>query len=322
VVATVTDERGRYVSGLKAEDFILEEDGKRQEIVHFTPSRDLPVSVGIVLDTSGSMERKITTASRAIDRFIRDIHEDDDMFLMTFDDRVRVRQDFTADRERLAEALYRIRLGNGTALYDGLVAGLEKIQKGKHTKKAILLLSDGYDTSSDDDFDAALRATRESEVLVYCLGIAPEPARRDPLSERPPVTVPGGTPPGTGPRFPIPGGGGFPIPIPNPIPGRRFAAPQGPRTGQTMPSMDSIDMDVLDAIAETSGGSSWLINAGEGRTEEIRDALETIADELRNQYTLGYYPGHGLKDGQWHRIEIRTRNPNYRVRTKRDYFGG
>jgi VWFA-related protein len=84
----VTDDQGRYVSGLRPEDFIIEEDGVRQDIVHFTPSRDLPVSVGIVLDTSASMERKILTATRAVDRFIRNIHDEDEIFYMTFDERV------------------------------------------------------------------------------------------------------------------------------------------------------------------------------------------------------------------------------------------
>jgi VWFA-related protein len=323
VVATVTDERGRYVSGLKAQDFILEEDGKRQEIVHFAPSQDLAVSVGIVVDTSASMERKINTAVRAVDRFIRDIHPTDEIFYMTFDDRPRVRQDFTSDREKLAEALYRTKLGSGTALYDGLIAGLDKVKKGKHTKKAILLLSDGYDTSSDHDFEVALQVTRESEVLVYCLGISPDTTRRDPLSERAPL--PGRTPPVVNPfpvplPIPIPGGGTFPSPLPGP--GRRaveplYAFPQG----RTMPNMDAIDMTILDAFAEASGGNSWLISTGEGRTEQIRDALELIANELRNQYTIGYYPGHSLNDGLWHRIDIQTKDPEYHVRAKKDYFG-
>src|SRR5678815_3757540 len=105
VVATVTDEYGRYVEGLKASDFKLEEDGAVQQIAHFSFSHDQPVSVGIVLDTSNSMERKISTATRAVDRFLRDIHVDDDIFLMTFDGSVKVRQDFTSDREKLWTAL-------------------------------------------------------------------------------------------------------------------------------------------------------------------------------------------------------------------------
>src|SRR5438128_9127007 len=123
VVATVTDDKGRYVANLSADDFIVQEDGQPETISHFSQSNDLPVSVGIVLDTSGSMERKIATATSSVERFIRTIHEDDDIFLLTFSDRPIIAQDFTSDRDRLASALRRIRVGGGTALYDALDQG-------------------------------------------------------------------------------------------------------------------------------------------------------------------------------------------------------
>src|SRR5512134_322069 len=97
VVATVTDERGRYVLGLTAEDFILREDGDPQKIAHFSFSDDLPVSMGILLDTSGSMENKISTASAAVERFLQATHPDDEIFLMTFANRPHLEQDFTSD---------------------------------------------------------------------------------------------------------------------------------------------------------------------------------------------------------------------------------
>ena len=148
VIATVTDEKGRYVEGLSKDDFILQEDGQTQTISHLTQSNDLPVSVGVTLDSSGSMERKIGTATNAVERFIRTIHEDDDIFLLSFSDRPVLRQDFTADRERLASALRRVTVGGGTALYDALEESLMKIKGGAHEKKAILLITDGEDTSS------------------------------------------------------------------------------------------------------------------------------------------------------------------------------
>src|SRR5215467_14202378 len=98
VVATVTDDKGVYVPDLQAEDFIVQEDGQTQTVSHLSQSDDMPVSMGITLDTSGSMERKIATATGAVERFIRTIHPDDDIFLMTFSERPVLRQDFTADR--------------------------------------------------------------------------------------------------------------------------------------------------------------------------------------------------------------------------------
>ncbi len=192
VVATVTDDNGRYVEGLEAADFTLAEDGVRQQITHFSASHDLPVSVGIVLDSSGSMERKMSTAVRAVDRFLRSIHEDDDIFLMSFADSVKVRQDFTSNRDKLWDALEKVKPSGGTSLYDAVIEATDKIRKGKHPKKAILLISDGVDTSSEHDYNVTRLAVRESEVLVYALGIAPDTATRGPMSERnPPIFGPG-----------------------------------------------------------------------------------------------------------------------------------
>src|SRR5207248_7836966 len=130
-----TDETGHYVSDLTEDDLIVEEDGQPQKIVHFSQSNELPVSMGVLLDTSGSMERKIGTATTAVERFIRTVHRDDDIFLMTFANRPALQQDFTDDRDRLARALRRVTGGGGTALYDALDDGLRKIKRGKHEKK-------------------------------------------------------------------------------------------------------------------------------------------------------------------------------------------
>src|SRR5437870_6949942 len=148
VVATVTDPRGRNIPNLTADDFILEEDGKAQEITHFSQDQNVPVSVGILLDTSGSMDRKIRTAIEAVERFSRRIHQNDEIFLITFSGRPVLQQDFTDDREKLAQALRHLTATGGTALYDALSQGLTKIQSGRHNKRAILLITDGQDTAS------------------------------------------------------------------------------------------------------------------------------------------------------------------------------
>jgi len=313
VVATVTDSQGRYVEGLQASDFTLREDGNLQQISHFAASTDLPISVGIVLDTSTSMERKISTATRAVDRFLRGIHADDDIFLMTFDNSVKVRQDFTSNREKLWEALEKVKLSSGTSLYDAVVMSTDKIRKGKHPKKAILLISDGVDTSSDRDYETARVAVRESEVLVYILGIAADPGVRGPMSERnSPFPSPSGRSPSP---FPIPGVGTPSGPIPMPSPGRRFQYPG--RNGAY--NMDSVDMDVLNSLADASGGKAWLITP-DARRNRLQDALDEIAEELRSQYSMGYYPGHSLTDGKWHKIELTVKNSGYNLRYKEDYL--
>src|SRR6516225_8872125 len=234
IVATVTDETGHYVSDLTEDDLIVYEDGQAQKISHFSQSNDLPVSMGVLLDTSGSMIRKIGTATSAVEKFIRTIHRDDDIFLMTFANRPDLRQDFTNNRDKLASALRRVNVGGGTALYDALYDGLRKVRRGSHDKKAILLLTDGEDTSSENTFDEAERSVRESEILVYCLGISPSGgglySERNPYPTGGPSgpTGPGGRRvPSTGPSIglPFPGIPGVPGIPGTRIPGRYPAFP-------------------------------------------------------------------------------------------------
>jgi Ca-activated chloride channel family protein len=178
IYATVIDTSGRYVDGLKPTDFIVQEDGRRQMLAHFDHNQDTPVSVGIVLDTSGSMATKLDTATDAIDRFIRTIHPDDDIFLMGFDTETYLMQDFTSDRLKLRKALKYADSGGGTALYDALQEGIRKVKHGANTKRAILLITDGEDTTSESTFNEARLTVRESELLVYSLGISPSPDAR------------------------------------------------------------------------------------------------------------------------------------------------
>jgi Ca-activated chloride channel family protein len=175
IYATVIDTSGRYVDGLKKTDFIVQEDGRRQELSHFDHNQDTPVSVGIVLDTSGSMISKLDTATDAIDRFIRTIHPDDEIFLMGFDSETYLMQKFTSDRAKLRKALKYADSGGGTALYDALQEGMKKVKEGANTKRAILLITDGQDTTSLSTFAQARQSVRESELLVYSLGISPSP---------------------------------------------------------------------------------------------------------------------------------------------------
>jgi VWFA-related protein len=336
VVATITDETGHYVPDLAEDDLIVEEDGQPQKIAHLSQSDNLPVSMGILLDTSGSMVRKIGTATSAVEKFIRTIHRDDDIFLMTFSARPQIPQDFTDNRDKLASALRRVQVGGGTALYDAMYEGLRKVKRGAHDKRAILLLTDGQDTASENTFQEAEQSVRESEVLVYSLGISPSGG--SPLSEGNPYpggsTGPGRRGPTRGPSiglpFPgipgmpgipgIPGGPGIPKypAFPQQYPGRQ----RGNTRGQG--GEDTVDMNVLDSFGDASGGKAWLLSGNwmDNRGSEIQNILDEIASELRSQYSIGYYPNHPLNDGKWHSIGIRTKNKHYYVRARKEYFGG
>ena len=287
VVATVTDDRGRYVGNLSAEDFVVEEDGVPQKLSHFSQDQNIPVSVGILLDTSGSMDKKIRIAVDAVDRFIRQIHEDDEIFLMTFSSKPLLRQDFTGNRDKLSQALRKLWVTGGTALYDALEDGLERLHSGTHDKRAILLITDGQDTSSLAKLDDVLRAVRVSGSLVYPIGISPLTYARG--SDHVP----------------------FSWPLPSILSGKRPVSSK----------RDEVDMNVLHALAENSGGRAFLLSESYiRRGTEIDKVLNAVAEELRSQYTLGYYPAHS-DDRRYHSIRVRSKTGDS-VRTRRGYVAG
>ena len=171
VTVTVTDRKGYYITGLREEDLHLYEDGILRPVISLTPDRDTPVSVGILLDTSGSMVDKLEEAEDGLRHFVNTIHPEDDVFLFEFNDTPRLVQDFTSDREAFIRTLGRLRASGSTSLYDVIAAGLKKIHEGRHRKKALILITDGNDTASKRSLGEVMDLARRSGVLIYCLGI-------------------------------------------------------------------------------------------------------------------------------------------------------
>src|SRR5512134_2253649 len=210
VTATVTDESGRFVPNLRKEDFIVYEDGKAQPITHFNAER-VPVSLGIALDTSGSMAgEKFQHAQAALDRFLYELlAEEDEVFLYRFSNAAYLEQGWTTEKNRISRALRRITPRGGTAMYDAIAEAVPLADDGSNRKKAVLIISDGNDTNSETHISDLKQLVRQTEVLVYAIGI-------DGRSEvtgvfRPPVIAP--RPPTQGPLpFPIPRRRPWPVP--------------------------------------------------------------------------------------------------------------
>jgi VWFA-related protein len=294
VTATVSDASGRFVPGLKAQDFMVYEDDQPVEVTHFNSER-VPVSLG-----------KIQEAQSALDRFLYELLDrQDEIFIYRFSNYPTLLQGWTTDRQVLTRALGRITANGGTAMYDTVAEAIPLAQQGQNRKKALLIISDGNDTASSTGILPLKRMIRESEVLVYAIGIDGE---SEATAQR--------TPP---PRVPMP--------IPFPFPGGRRQPgrpgtwpPQQPPTGgggwprRNTPNDDRVNVVALRDMTDDSGG----------RTEIIRDARDLnaatvgIADELSKQYYLGY-PSAGKKDGRWHSIRVELRNRTYRVRARRGY---
>ena len=171
VTVTVTDTYGRYVSGLGKGAFTILDEKKPQEITYFSDD-DSPVSVGVIFDVSGSMGGdKIKRARDALSKFIQTSHNMDEYFLIAFNSRAQLLLDKTRDGNQVLDKLTFVQTRNNTALYDACYLGVEKVQRGAHPKRALLLISDGQDNNSRYTFGELRRLLKESDVTLYGIGI-------------------------------------------------------------------------------------------------------------------------------------------------------
>src|SRR5256886_3912206 len=171
LTVTVTDPYGRYVSGLNKSAFAVFDEKLPQDISFFSDD-DAPVSVGVIFDVSGSMGGdKIRRAREALSRFIQTSHNADEYFLIAFNSRAQLLLDKTRDANAVLDKLTFVQTKNNTALYDACYLGVEKVQRGAHPKRALLLISDGQDNNSRYTFNELRRLLKESDVVLYGIGI-------------------------------------------------------------------------------------------------------------------------------------------------------
>ena len=316
VTATVTDGSGRFVSGLRKEDFRVYEDDQPQTITHFSSER-VPVSLGIILDTSGSMDgEKMIAAKRALNRFLLELlGPDDEVFLYRFDSSPELVHGWTTDRRLVSRELEAIRPRGGTAMYDAVAEAIPLAQTGKHRKKALVIISDGHDLNSHTAIDALRAQIRETEILIYAIGIDAQvetettPRRSwgglmdvirrstgggySLMQSRPrprPFPIPGGgttrprpsPPPPTRPPVTTPPG----TPAPR-IPGLPPSAPPvfTPKTASSNSGSgsDRVNVAALRDITDDSGGRTEVIRSA----RDLDAATAYIADELSKQYYMG-----------------------------------
>jgi Ca-activated chloride channel family protein len=170
VPVSVTDPAQRLVTGLRAENFQLFEGKKPQEIRHFS-SEDLPVSIGIILDASGSMTNKMGRVRDAVTQFCEAANPQDEFFMIVFSDQPRLVTDFTSVPEDLEKDLLFTQPKGRTALLDAIYMGLHKMKAAKYGRKALLIISDGGDNHSLYGEREVKAAAKEADVLIYSIGI-------------------------------------------------------------------------------------------------------------------------------------------------------
>jgi Ca-activated chloride channel family protein len=182
---TVTDPAGKYTPGLVEDDFEVYEDGAKQKLTFFSATQQ-PISLAILLDTSASMEERMGIAQEAAIGFTRQLHKDDQAEVIDFDSQVRVLSPFTSDGASLEKAIKATTANGSTSLYNAVYIALKDLKKVKAAnsaeirRQAIVLLSDGDDTSSLIEFDQVLDLAKRSETVIYCIGLRQgEIARRE-----------------------------------------------------------------------------------------------------------------------------------------------
>jgi Ca-activated chloride channel homolog len=171
VTATVVDESGRYVDGLTSEDFRLLENGREQKISFFSHDSQIPISLGVLIDTSGSVQDRLRQGLQTVRGIAATLSPADEMFVMTFDSHVNLKQRFTDDPEEIQRSLRDMHAHGETAVYDAIAAGMREMQAAKHRKRVLLLVTDGFDSRSRTTADQAEDLVRRSNVAFYAIGI-------------------------------------------------------------------------------------------------------------------------------------------------------
>lgn len=331
VPVSVTDKTGQPVLGLKAADFRIQDDGKRQEVTLFSGERRA-LRIALALDVSGSMHNKIRQVEAALRHFIDVLEPTDEILVITFANNVRVLQDFTADRQVLGRVLDMLEPSGGTALYDAAAEAIRRVAPGPAESKAVVIVSDGVDTTSTTTFDALRELARRSEVPVFSIGLD---SGNEPTSFFRPTTggrPGGGFPPvGVGGRGRPPGRGGFP--------GGGMGGPGGggPSGGGGMPGggrgpggmgRTGFDGNALKELADETGGRAEVVKdvahyspgSDVPTNNFLKAAVESIAMTLRHRYLIGYDPPEGKKG--WHSIRVDSERPGATARTKKGYYSG
>jgi len=171
---SVTDRHGRFIPGLKKDDFVLQEDGKRQDILHFARENELPLTIGMLVDTSPSVRPVFEEEKDTAESFLESILKPNDLaFVIGFDRSVTLVQDLT-DRPRLLKAaIDDLQIGGGTSVYDAVYLACKEKLAHEAGRKTIILISDGEDTTSKTKFFEALVAAHQSDTVIYAISNSP-----------------------------------------------------------------------------------------------------------------------------------------------------
>ena len=294
VPVTVLDRYGRYVPLLRREQFRIMENGVEQKIAYFATT-DSPFSVVLLIDTSGSTQMRLDDIQDAAIKFVERLKPTDSVMVMSFDDRIQVQCKATNDRNVIEKAIRRTRTGGGTRLYDAVDDILKKQLKTIGGRKAVVLFTDGVDTTSHRaSYESTIRLAEESDAPIYSVDYD--------------TSGLGG---GMGQGIPLPGGRGTILGLPIPTPGI-----PGTTTGGSTPRDYRRAVAYLHALSNSTGGRFYSGDSMFG----IAQAFTWIAEELGRQYSLGYYPSTAGKDGERRQIKVKVTESDLVVKARDSYI--
>jgi len=306
IPVSVMDRDGRYVPNLQKEEFRIWEDGVEQEVAFFQ-SVDKPFSVVLMIDTSPSTQFRLEDIQDAAINFVSQLRPDDRVMVVSFNDDIKILSEFTTDRAKLDRAIQRARTDDGTRLYDAVDMVINQQLSRVQGRKAIVLFTDGVDTTSRRaNFESNVMDAQELDALIY-------PVQYDTSQDMNGNNYPMGRPDDVFGQ--ILGGifGG----------GRRGGGRRGGRGGGGYPSSggrmrDDYEMAnrYLMELANNTGGREYHADS----LQNMSYAFANVAEELRRQYSIGYYPKRSPQAGQRRQIKVRARQPNLAVRARDSYI--
>jgi len=260
---TVLDDRGRFADGLKVENFRVFEDKAEQKLSVFK-REDVPVSMGLVIDNSGSMRDKRPRVNEAAITLVENSNPQDEAFVVNFNDDfyLDLDKDFTNSVPELKEALERIDSRGSTALYDAIIGSLDHLKKASKDKRVLLVVTDGEDNTSRNSLEKAIREVQKTDTVIYTIGLLSQESKKSAKKAK----------------------------------------------------------KALEEIAAASGGLSYFPE----NTGDVHNICQQVAHDIRNQYTLAYYPTNTKKDGSFREVAVEVIPPRGRgkllARTRNGYY--
>jgi Ca-activated chloride channel homolog len=295
---SVLDREGRFISGLQQKDFRIFENGIEQKVDYFQ-SVEQPFTVILLIDVSPSTAFRIDEIQDAAISFVDQLRSGDRVMVVAFDDDIHVLSPVTSNRAQLRNAIRESRFGDGTSLYEAVDFALDFQLRQAQGRKAVVLFTDGVDTTSRRaNYDSTLRAAQESEALFY-------PIRYDTSNDL-----------GGGSNYPRGNSGGLAGILGSIIMGGGISIGGAPGTASRADYERG--RNYLVALAENTGGREFEAQS----IYNLDSAFSGIAEELRRQYSIGYYPENVGKVGDRKQIKIRVMRPGVVVRAKNSYIVG